>query len=100
MAVRNNILGVRTIASAAGDGLASRAVHIRVYPRPRNLAESREILRVLEGYGQVIMYKHLKVSITSYTQLLFKQYGKKRAHTQTNRVPKTNTRFAPRVNKV
>lgn len=57
------MLGIRTIASAAGDGLASGAVHIRVYPRPRNLAESREILRVLEGYGEVVMYKHLKVSI-------------------------------------
>lgn len=56
------MLGVRTIASAAADGLAGNAVHIRVYPRPRNLAESREILRVLEGYGEVVMYKHLKVS--------------------------------------
>ncbi|KAL8796992.1 MAG: hypothetical protein Q9195_000763 [Heterodermia aff. obscurata] len=62
MAFRNTMLGVRTIASAAGDGLISSAVHIRVYPRPRNLAESREILRVLEGYGKVVMYKHLKDS--------------------------------------
>ena len=57
------MLGVRTLASFAEDGLASSSVHIRVYPRPRNLAESREILRVLEGYGEVVMYKHLKVSI-------------------------------------
>ena len=54
---------VRRIAAAAGDGLANRTVHIRVYPRPRNLAESREILRVLEGYGEVVMFKHLKVSL-------------------------------------
>ena len=57
------MLGARRIASVAEDGLASCSVHIRVFPRPRNLAESREILRVLEGYGEVVMYKHLKVSI-------------------------------------
>ena len=38
-----------------------RAVHIKIYPRPRNLAESREVLRVLQQYGEVVMYKHLKV---------------------------------------
>ena len=41
---------------------AGRAVHIKIYPRPRNLSESREILRVLQQYGEVAMYKHLKVS--------------------------------------
>ena len=70
------MLGVRTIASAAGDGLAGGAVHVRVYPRPRNLAESREILRVLEGYGEVVMYKHLKVSIPN-TQLNMAECAKK-----------------------
>ncbi|MCJ1350230.1 MAG: hypothetical protein MMC33_000211 [Icmadophila ericetorum] len=40
--------------------VVGRAVHIQVYPRPRNIAESREILRVLEGYGEVVMYKNLK----------------------------------------
>ena len=40
---------------------AGRAVHVKIYPRPRNLGESREVLRVLQQYGDVIMYKHLKV---------------------------------------
>lgn len=63
MAFRNASFGMRSIASYTREGIASGAVHIRVYPRPRNLAESREILRVLEGYGEIVMYKHLKVSI-------------------------------------
>lgn len=40
---------------------AGRAVHVKIHPRPRNLSESREILRVLQQYGEVAMYKHLKV---------------------------------------
>ncbi|MCJ1454132.1 hypothetical protein MMC28_004482 [Mycoblastus sanguinarius] len=39
---------------------AGRAVHVKIHPRPRNIAESREVLRVLQQYGEVIMYKHLK----------------------------------------
>ena len=42
---------------------AGRAVHIKISPRPLNLAEGRQILRKLEEYGEVIMYKHLKVSL-------------------------------------
>ena len=38
-----------------------QAVHVKMYPRPSNLAESREVLRVLQQYGEVAMYKHLKV---------------------------------------
>ena len=38
-----------------------RAVHVKIYPKPRNLAESREVLRVLQQYGEIIMYKHCKV---------------------------------------
>lgn len=38
----------------------SHAVHIKIHPRPRNLAESRQILQVLQEYGRVVMYKHLK----------------------------------------
>lgn len=40
---------------------AGRAVHVKIHPRPRNLSESREVLRVLQQYGDVVMYKHLKV---------------------------------------
>ena len=38
------------------------AVHVKIHPQPRNLAESREVLHVLQQYGEVVMYKHLKVS--------------------------------------
>lgn len=38
----------------------SHAIHIKIHPRPRNLAESRQILQVLQEYGRVVMYKHLK----------------------------------------
>lgn len=38
----------------------SHAVHIKIHPRPRNLAESRQILQVLQEYGRVVIYKHLK----------------------------------------
>lgn len=38
----------------------SHAVHIKIHPRPRNLAESRQILQMLQEYGRVVMYKHLK----------------------------------------
>ncbi|KAL8695100.1 MAG: hypothetical protein Q9218_000378 [Villophora microphyllina] len=31
-----------------------------MYPRPQNLAESRQVLRVLQQYGEVVMYRHLK----------------------------------------
>lgn len=50
-------------------GLTAQAVHVKIHPRPRNLAESREILRVLQQYGEVVVYKHLKVSFVS--QLLY-----------------------------
>ena len=39
-----------------------RGVHVKIYPRPRDLVESREVLRVLQQYGHVISYRHLKVS--------------------------------------
>ncbi|MCJ1234638.1 hypothetical protein MMC14_002599 [Varicellaria rhodocarpa] len=37
-----------------------RAVHIKIYPKPRHINESREVLRVLERYGEVVMYRYLK----------------------------------------
>ncbi|KAL8839382.1 MAG: hypothetical protein Q9170_001776 [Blastenia crenularia] len=40
--------------------VAECSVYIRISPRPRNLAESREVLRVLQQYGEVVMYRHLK----------------------------------------
>ena len=54
--------GLRS-APSLKEGLLRGAVHVKVLPRPRNLGESREILRVLEKYGEIVMYKHLKVGI-------------------------------------
>ena len=45
---------------------AGRAVHIKIHPQPRNLAESRGILHMLQEYGEVIMYKHLKVILNTF----------------------------------
>lgn len=45
--------------------IADSAVHIRIHPRPQNLAESRQVLRVLEQFGEVVMYRHLKVRTRS-----------------------------------
>ncbi|KAL8713377.1 MAG: hypothetical protein Q9220_002576 [cf. Caloplaca sp. 1 TL-2023] len=39
---------------------ADCSVYIKISPRPQNLAESREVLRVLQQYGEVVMYRHLK----------------------------------------
>lgn len=52
---------IRHFSNGTEGSLTSGAVHIRVFPRPRNLAESREILKALEKYGEISMYKHLKV---------------------------------------
>ena len=41
--------------------LNAGAVHIEIHPRPKNLAESREIMHVVQGYGELSMFKHLKV---------------------------------------
>ncbi|KAF2182503.1 hypothetical protein K469DRAFT_585902 [Zopfia rhizophila CBS 207.26] len=40
--------------------LASKSVHIRIQPRPANLAESREIFRVLQRFGEISTYKYLR----------------------------------------
>lgn len=45
--------------------LTGNTVHVKIHPRPRNLAESREVLWVLQQYGEVVMYKHLKVSLSN-----------------------------------
>ncbi|KAH7112450.1 hypothetical protein B0J11DRAFT_184105 [Dendryphion nanum] len=45
---------------AASQLLSSRSVHLRIQPRPANLSESREILRVLQGFGELSTYKYLR----------------------------------------
>lgn len=38
----------------------NRAVHLRIIPRPSNLGESREILRLISQFGEVEYFKNLK----------------------------------------
>ncbi len=45
---------------------AGRSVHVKIYPRPRSLNESRQVLRVLERYGEVEMFQSLKASPIKY----------------------------------
>ncbi|KAG9232296.1 hypothetical protein BJ875DRAFT_89870 [Amylocarpus encephaloides] len=42
--------------------LAKRTVHIKIHPIPQTFAERREILRVLEQFGEVSMFRSLKYS--------------------------------------
>ena len=41
--------------------LAPRSVHVRIVPRPANLSESREIYRVLQKFGDMDVFKYLRV---------------------------------------
>lgn len=61
MAMRRVAAVRQTITNV--EGVIKEAVHVKIHPRPRNLAESREVLRILQRYGEVAVYKHLKVSI-------------------------------------
>ncbi|KXL45289.1 hypothetical protein M433DRAFT_4630 [Acidomyces richmondensis BFW] len=40
--------------------IANRAVHLRITPRPSNIGESREILRLLSQFGEVEHFRNLK----------------------------------------
>jgi hypothetical protein len=46
----------------ASKNAAARALAIRIYPAPRDLRESREILQHLKQYGEIATYKNLKAS--------------------------------------
>lgn len=50
-------------ARRAAAHLPSRSVHLRIVPRPANLSESREILRVMQRFGEINTYKHLRVRL-------------------------------------
>lgn len=56
-AVMQSLVGV---ASAAGRA-AVHAVRVQIIPAPRSLVDSREILRILQSYGEVTTYRWLKV---------------------------------------
>lgn len=49
-------------AAAAGTQLAKKSVHLSIKPRPANLSESREVLKVVESFGEVVFFKNLRVS--------------------------------------
>ncbi|KAG4431100.1 hypothetical protein IFR05_013418 [Cadophora sp. M221] len=48
-----------SIASKARS-LPSRTLHLKVFPTPRTFAEQREVLRVIERFGEVSVFKSLK----------------------------------------
>ncbi|KAI4169051.1 MAG: hypothetical protein LQ343_005984 [Gyalolechia ehrenbergii] len=48
-----------TVARSARNW-ADCSVYVKIFPRPRNIAESKEVLRVLQRYGEVVMYRHLR----------------------------------------
>jgi hypothetical protein len=43
---------------------APNAVRLMITPQPANIAESREILRIVQRFGEVVTYKNLKVKTT------------------------------------
>ncbi|OJD28956.1 pal1-like protein [Diplodia corticola] len=46
---------------AAFRSAAAKAVHLKVFPRPTSLSESRELLNVLQQFGEVTMFKSLRL---------------------------------------
>ncbi|CAL3968539.1 hypothetical protein PZA11_004104 [Diplocarpon coronariae] len=46
--------------SAAGKALNARTLHLKVYPTPNSFAERREVLRVVERFGELSMFKSRK----------------------------------------
>lgn len=48
--------------AAAGTQLTNKSVHLSIKPRPANLSESREVLKVVESFGEVVFFKNLRVS--------------------------------------
>lgn len=45
--------------------LAARAVHLKITPAPSDIRQSREILKLLKGYGDVTMFRNLKYDKTN-----------------------------------
>ncbi|MCJ1332524.1 hypothetical protein MMC10_009217 [Thelotrema lepadinum] len=52
-------------AASSASALLGRTVHVKIKPRPRSLAESGQVLRILRRYGEVDVYKHLKYERSS-----------------------------------
>ncbi|EME46495.1 hypothetical protein DOTSEDRAFT_61127 [Dothistroma septosporum NZE10] len=48
------------MATSIARSTANRALHLRITPRPSTLGESREVLRLLSGFGEIEHFKNLK----------------------------------------
>lgn len=53
---------LQSLASTIGS-ITERAVHIKIQPKPRNIHESREVLKVLKSFGDVISFRNLRVCV-------------------------------------
>lgn len=51
--------------SALARSTAGRSVYLKVQPRPRSITDTKRVLEVLRKYGEVEMFKHLKVRTVS-----------------------------------
>ncbi|KAI9837106.1 MAG: hypothetical protein M1819_000757 [Sarea resinae] len=56
MAARRQVEQLRTNTKP----WAACAVRVKIHPRPRSVRESREVLRELEQFGEVVTYRNLK----------------------------------------
>jgi hypothetical protein len=51
----------RIMREAALERASVRSIFIRADPKPRNLSERRAILRAIQEYGEIEMFKQLRV---------------------------------------
>jgi len=54
-----------TKVPASSGALAARAIHLKITPAPRDVRQSREILKLLKGFGDVTMFQNLKYDKTN-----------------------------------
>jgi hypothetical protein len=57
---------LHTTMTSLARSTANRAVHLRITPRPSNISDSREILRLVSQFGEVEYYKNLKYDTLSH----------------------------------
>lgn len=55
-----------TTMASLSRSTANRAVHLLITPRPSNISDSREILRLVSQFGEVEYYKNLKYDTLSH----------------------------------
>ncbi|TEY44883.1 hypothetical protein BOTCAL_0342g00070 [Botryotinia calthae] len=60
-----------TSLRAASSNVSNRTVHVKIFPSARTFAERREVLRVLERFGEVTMFRSLKYHPISPVQNAF-----------------------------